>query len=194
MGSGAHIAQGHLSRPRPPVWSQGKQKCLGEAWPAASFADEGGVCSQDQGPGRFSLRSARRHTLPPPGTSRSTCWARAGEHSPPKGSCPVSHSVKKTGVLWRLSPPEPSLGAVVIRDPLDENGLTLCLSWHLAWVKEGWLFLWCWHCQLATLQVQFCKKPGLQAVSPSTEGGRLMCAYTPIFYQLSKSNGQKRDQ
>lgn len=139
MGSGAHIAQGHLSRPRPPVWSQGKQKCLGEAWPAASFADEGGVCSQDQGPGRFSLRSARRRTLPPPGTSRSTCWARAGEHSPPKGSCPVSHSVKKTGVLWRLSPPEPSLGAVVIRDPLDENGLTLCLSWHLAWVKEGWL-------------------------------------------------------
>ena len=33
MGSGAHTAQGHLSRPRPPVWSLGKQKCLGEAGP-----------------------------------------------------------------------------------------------------------------------------------------------------------------
>ena len=31
------------------------------------------------------------------------------------------------------------------------------------------------------------------AVSPSTERGCLMCAHSPAFHQLSKSDGQKRD-
>ena len=47
--------------------------------------------------------------------------------------------------------------------------------------------------QLATRRGQFCKKRGLPAVAPSTERGCLMCAHSPAFYQLSKSDSQNRD-
>lgn len=75
MGSGAHTTQEDLSRPRPSLWSQGKQKCLGEAWPTASFADKGSTYSQDRGPSHFCLRPAHQAHTPTPGGS-----------SPPRGT------------------------------------------------------------------------------------------------------------
>lgn len=89
--------------------------------------------------------------------------------------------------------------------PLDEKGpdpashahgepSTLPRPWvGLSRGRPRRMFCGGWHGQLATCQGQFCRKRGLQAVSPSTERGCLMCAHIPTFYQLSKSDGQKRD-
>lgn len=128
-----------------------------------------------------------------------------GGRLPPMISCSMSHDMRIAGVRWT------SLDAAVIRDPLDEEGLTLCLSWdYMLKRRPGTLprprvglsrgrprrsgCSWGrWPSQMAVLQVQLSRKRGLQALASSTERGCLMCAHTPIFYQLSKSDGQKRD-